>query len=166
MKKLLIVLTALCIFTNTFASFEIKNFSKKTTEIYLPIGSTGQKISLMDLSTIDVKDFENISGRHLNFFDRLAFKAGQKKLRKSIDKDGSITNKKLLKAMSGGDHSTGFHIGGFALGFFLGAIGVLLAYVIGGDEDVKRNRAKWAWIGFGIFVVLYLALYLALLNSI
>jgi len=40
------------------------------------------------------------------------------------------------------------------LGFFLGVIGVLLSYVISGDEDVKRNRQKWAWIGLGVAVLI------------
>ena len=60
-----------------------------------------------------------------------------------------------------GDHSTGFHVGGFLLGFFLGLIGIVIAYVAGGDDDVKRNRAKWAWIGFGAYVVIFLALLLS-----
>jgi len=127
--------------------------------VYLPIAKNVQ-ISLKELSLISVKDYEKLSGKHLNFFQRFTFKAGQKKLRNSFAADGTITNKKLLKAMSDGDHSVGFHLGGFALGFLLGLLGVLLAYVIGGDEDVKKNRVKWAWIGFGLFVVFYLILVL------
>jgi len=123
------------------------------------------QISLKELSVINVKDYEKLTGKHLNFFQKFTFKAGQKNLRNSIAADGTITNKKLLKAMSDGDHSVGFHLGGFALGFFLGLIGVLLAYLIGGDEDVKKNRAKWAWIGFGLFVVVYLVLILVIVNS-
>ena len=102
----------------------------------------------------------------MNFFQKAAFKAGQKKLKNSFSADGTITNKRLVKAMESGDHSRGFHIGGFALGFLLGIIGVLLAYVIGGDEDVKKNRAKWAWIGFGLYVVLLIALLVSVNNSV
>ena len=96
----------------------------------------------MNLSTIDVKDFENLSGRHLKFFDRLGFKLAQKKLRNSINADGTIDNKKLNKFLNQGDHSTGFHLGGFALGFLVGLIGVLIAYLI--NDDNKQNRVKWA----------------------
>lgn len=64
--------------------------------------------------------------------------------------------------MYGADHSTGFHFGGFALGFFVGLIGVLIAYLIRGDEAVDRNRRKWAWIGFGVYVLLLVALIVAL----
>lgn len=163
MKKLLLLLTAFCLLTTSFAAFEIKPASKKATDIFLPIGKD-MKISLMDLSVINIKDFEKISGKHLNFIDRLGFKAGQKKLRNSINADGTINNKRLLKFVNGGgdgDHSTGFHVGGFLLGFFLGLIGIVIAYVAGGEDEVKRNRAKWAWIGFGIYVAIVITLVLS-----
>lgn len=152
MKKVLFLFVAFAIFSTSFASSGFSSLPKKASDIYLPVGKD-MRISLMDLSLIKVKDYEKISGNHLNFFERITFKAAQNKLRKSINEDGTVTNKKLLKAIADGDHSVGFHLGGFALGFLLGLIGVLLAYVIGGDEDVKRNRAKWAWIGLGVYVV-------------
>ena len=91
----------------------------------------------------------------MNLFDRLGFKIAQRKLRKSINADGTIDNKKLNKFLDEGDHSMGFHLGGFVLGLLLGLIGVLLAYVVWND-DAKKNRIKWAWIGLGVFVVLIL----------
>src|ERR1039458_7059443 len=156
MKKILLFFAALAVFTSSFAFSGFSSLPKKADDVYIPIGTTGLRISLKDLSTIDVKDFEKLSGRHLNFFDKLGFKLAQKKLRNSIKPDGTIDNKRLNKLLELGDHSTGFHLGGFALGFLLSIIGVLLAYVIGGEEEVKRNRVKWAWIGFGLFVVIYL----------
>ena len=161
MKKILLFFAALAVFTSSFAFSGFSSLPKKADDVYIPIGTTGLRISLKDLSTIDVKDFEKLSGRHLNFFDKLGFKLAQKKLRNSIKPDGTIDNKRLNKLLELGDHSTGFHLGGFALGFLLSIIGVLLAYVIGGEEEVKRNRVKWAWIGFGLFVVIYLVLILA-----
>ena len=158
MKKFLIFFVAFSLVAVTsFASSGFTLVSKKASDVYLPIGSTGQKISLLDLSRINVKEFETISGRHLNFFDRLGFKIAQKKLRKSINADGTIDNKKLNKFLDEGDHTTGFHLGGFALGFFLGIIGVLLAYVLFND-DKKKNRIKWSWIGLIVWVVLFILL--------
>jgi len=154
MKKLLLLLTAFCLLTTSFAAFEIKHVSKKATEIFLPVGND-KKISLMDLSTISVKDYENLTGRHLKFFDKLALKGAQKKLRHSINSDGTINNKMLLRFTNGdGDHSTGFHVGGFALGFFLSVIGLLIAYISGGDEDIRKNRVKWAWYGVGLNAII------------
>lgn len=165
MKKIYLLVAALALFTSSFAFSGFSSIPKKAADVYLPVGNTGQKISLLKLSTINMKDFETMSGRHLNFFDKLGFQAAQRKLKRSINADGTIDNKKLNKFLDQGDHSSGFHVGGFALGFLLGLIGVLLAYVIGGDEDVKKNRAKWAWIGFGLFVVIYVALLIAVLHS-
>ncbi len=162
MKKILLFIAAFAIFTTSFGATGFSYAPKKATEIYLPIGKDMQ-ISLMDFSQITVKDYEKLSGKHLNFFEKMSFKAGQKKLRKSFAADGTVTNKKLLKMMSADDHSVGFHLGGFALGFGLGLIGVLIAYIITGDHDVDRNRRKWAWIGLGVYVVLVVALIIAFL---
>lgn len=156
MKKIFILVATFALFTATFATSGFSFLPKKASEVFLPIGSSGKTISLLDLSRIDIKEFENISGRHLKFFDRMGFKLAQKKLKNSIHADGTIDNKKLNKFLDQGDHSTGFHLGGFALGFFVGLIGVLIAYLI--NDDYKRNRVKWAWIGFGIYVVLLIIL--------
>jgi len=123
-------------------------------QIKIPVGN-GRMISLLELSKISMKDYEQLSGQKMNFFNRLTFKLAQHKLANSIGADGKITNKKLLKAFSSEDHSKGFHLGGFALGFLIGLIGVLIAYLI--KDDYKKNRVKWAWIGFAVWLVVYLA---------
>lgn len=165
MKKVFTLLAAIALFATSFASsgFNLSS-AKRASEVYLTINKNTQ-ISLKDLSEIKIKDYEKLSGKHLNFFERMTFKAGQKKLRNSFAADGTITNKKLVRMMSPDDHSVGFHIGGFALGFFLGLIGVLIAYIIKGDEAVDRNRRKWAWIGFGVYVFLLAALVIAVTSS-
>ncbi|MEO6638098.1 MAG: hypothetical protein ABIN25_07460 [Ginsengibacter sp.] len=163
MKKLFFLVIAIAIYSTSFSFSSISSLPKKAADVYLPIGTTGKQISLLNLSRIDVKQFENISGRHLKFFDRMGFKVAQKKLRNSINADGTIQNKKLNKFLEQGDHSTGFHIGGFALGFLVGLIGVLIAYLI--NDDYKRNRVKWAWIGFGVYVVLLVVLLAAFYSN-
>ncbi len=160
MKKFYFLVIAIAIYSTSFSFSTISSLPKKASEVYLPIGTTGKQISLFDLSRIDVKEFENISGRHLKFFDRIGFKLAQKKLRNSINADGTIENKKLNKFLDQGDHSTGFHLGGFALGFLVGLIGVLIAYLI--NDDYKKNRVKWAWIGFGVYVVILVIVIAAL----
>ena len=49
--------------------------------------------------------------------------------------------------------SSSFHFGGFALGFFLGGIGVLLAYAFSGWRGSDMTRS--AWYGLGAIVILY-----------
>jgi hypothetical protein len=122
---------------------------------------------LKKISVMDLKSYETLTGKHLNFISRTVFKMTQRKLRKSFDEEGNVTNKKLNKMLSKGssDGETGFHLGGFALGFFVGLIGVLIAYVAFSDDN-KRNRIKWAWIGVGVSLVLSLILFLVVFNSV
>ncbi len=132
----------------------------KANEILIPIGPGGEKISLLDLSVINIKEVQEYTGQKMKFADRLAFKAAQNKLRQSINNDGTINDKKVTKFFAkqrAGE--TGFHIGGFALGALLGLIGVLIAYLI--KDDYKRNRVKWAWIGWALYVAIVVVVFLA-----
>ncbi|MDQ2864558.1 MAG: hypothetical protein M3R50_13115 [Bacteroidota bacterium] len=149
MKKLFFSIIAFCCLNVAFAFSGHKLPTKNASQVFIPIGKNMQ-ISLMDLSVINVKDFQQLTGKHLNLFQRMSFKASQKKLRNSFSADGTIDNANLKKLVESG--SGGFNIGGFALGFFLGIIGVLIAYLI--NSDNKQNLTKWAWIGFGVWVVL------------
>jgi len=125
----------------------------KAHEIMIPIGKTGQKISLADFSKLSSGEYEKIAHVKLGFFDRIAYKQAMRKLNKGIAADGTITDKKVAELMKPAlDGETGFHLGGAALGFLVGLIGVLIAYLI--NDDKKSNRVKWAWIGFGVLVAI------------
>jgi hypothetical protein len=127
----------------------------KASQIMIPLGKTGKMISLQDLATIKASDLEKMTGQKMGFFHRLEFKLAQKKLRQSINADGTINNKRLAALTAkAADGETGFHAGGFFLGFLLGLIGILIAYLI--MDEKRRNRVKWAWIGFAVWVVIVL----------
>jgi hypothetical protein len=137
------------------------------SKIMIPVGNSGKKISLLELSRINRQELENLTGKKMSLFEKMAFKKTQKRLKKGIKDDGTITDKRLLKFMNrkAAGNTEGFHGLGFVLGFFLGILGVLLAYVINDDED-KRNRVKWAWLGFGIGALLYIILIVAVFSSV
>ncbi len=170
MKKLLVALTAILFVSTSLGSSSLKVTSASSklyaSEVYITIGETGNKISLLELSKISRPDLEKLTGSKMNFFEKQAFRISQKKLTRGIDENGLITNKKLTKFFgpNGIDGEKGFHLGGFALGLFLGAIGVLITYLI--KDDKSKNRTKWAWIGFGIFLVVYLAVVVLTFSSI
>jgi len=160
MKKAFILFLLIAVVSATYSStnsipVSSTNPSVKATEVYVPIGKTGQFISLMELSQINVKDYEALTGKKMKFFDKVNFKIGQRELKKSINHDGTFSKKRIEKyfnkAAEGGG---GFHIGGFALGFLLGLIGVLIAYLI--NDDKKKERVKWSWIGCLVLVVILL----------
>jgi hypothetical protein len=162
MKKLFTLFLAIGLIGPAIASSILNPTPMNTTpvkasEIKIPIAK-GKMISVLDLAYIKVADYEKVTGKKMTFVKKIQFKLAQRKLRKSINEDGTFNNKKLEKVfqdeMSG---TTGFHLGGFALGLFLFVIGVLIAYLI--DDEKKSNRVKWAWIGaavsllFGIFFI-------------
>jgi hypothetical protein len=121
-----------------------------------------QKLAMLKkVASMNVKEFETFTGKHMNAVDRLLFKMGQRKLRNSIDEQGNVSNKRLEKYLkkSSDNGSSGFHLGGFALGFLLGLIGVLIAYVAFKDDN-KQNRIKWSWIGVGALIVLSLLFFI------
>jgi len=131
----------------------------KATEINIPLGNTGKTVNLQELSTMKMAELEKLTGKKLGLLQRLEVKLAQRKLRHSINADGTIRNKKLAMLTSREfDGDEGLHIGGFALGFFLFLIGVLIAYLI--NDEKQRNRVKWAWIGAGVILLIFILLHL------
>lgn len=151
MKKLAALLFLTLLVTSAYSTISVKpTIPLKATEILIPIGKTGYKISLMELSTINIGDLQTLKQRKMSSFEKMAFRSSQKKLRKGISSDETITNKNLEKFFQKRGGETGFHGGGFALGFFLNIIGILIAYLI--NDDYKRNRVKWAYIGTSVIL--------------
>jgi hypothetical protein len=160
MKKFFSLFLALSVLVSSFAASTPSIVPvKKAADVLIPIGA-GQQISLLDLSQISVKDFEKLSGKKMKLADKVGFKIAQKELRNSINNDGTINSKKLNKFVTKAEGS-GFHLGGFALGFLLGLIGVLVAYLI--NDDLKHQRVKWAWLGLLAAFVISLIFILAVI---
>lgn len=160
MRKILGFVFALFIANTINAAFVTTGPSIYAADIFIPVGKSGATISLLELSTIKIKDFETLTGNKLNFTERVKFKIAQKKVRDNIMPDGSFESKKMKKtaSMQSKGGATGFHLGGFALGFFLSLIGVLIAYLM--KEDFRRNRIKWAWIGALVGLIIGFGLFL------
>ena len=162
MKKLFFAVAAFLILSNSFGtSVSLSPRKLKADEVFIPIGTSGKTVSLMELSTMRMSELQTLTGKKFNFGQKVSFKVAQKKLRGTIAPDGTIDSKKFQKMFSKKAGDSGFHAGGFFLGLLLGLIGVLIAYLI--NDDLKQNRVKWAWIGCAIAVLLNLIIIVALL---
>ena len=83
--------------------------------------------------------YGKMRGKKLNLFEKLSFSITQYRM------------KQQLKARRSND-SEGVNWGGLALGFFLGPLGVIGAYLFSKDN----NLIKWSWIGCGFWIAIFL----------
>lgn len=136
MRKMLLLIAVLLGFQLSYAVVP-STVIKTDHKVVL---SVTERARLEKFSKMTVKEYELSTGKKMNTFQKIAFKSAQ---RKAV---------KQLKAAYGDSETEGFNLGGFLLGLILGGIGVLGAYIFSKD----RNFRKWAWLGWGTWVALYL----------
>jgi|SRR5690606_53446 len=105
-------------------------------------------LTVKEFLELSPKKFETLTGKKMKLSQKISLKLGQAKIKKAIKK-GSITD--VNAVMSKGVLFDDFNLLGFILGFLLGPIGVLIAYVV--DDS---NLIKWAWLGFGTWALILL----------
>lgn len=104
-------------------------------------------MSVEDFLALTPKKYKELTGEKLSITKKISLKLAQKKIRKALKNNEQIDSGTMANAVDTSD----FNIGGFILGLLLSIIGVLIAYLIGDSSVIK-----WAWIGFGIALVIYL----------
>jgi hypothetical protein len=109
--------------------------------------SAFSNMSVDEFLTMTPKKFKEVTGKKLSITKKIALKMAQKKIRKALKNNEAVDGAMMANAMDTSD----FNIGGFILGLLLSVIGVLIAYLIGDTTVIK-----WAWIGFGVFLVIFL----------
>ena len=149
MKKFLLVTLVMISVQISFAAFPpatLPGTDSTATTAAMPKDfkdlTPDQKREFMkQFSQMSAADYEKMTGKKLNGVERLSLKLTQQRM------------KHQLKGRAAGEGLfANFNIGGFLLGFLLGLIGVLLAYIFSKDSDLRR----WSWLGLGIAVVFYI----------
>lgn len=132
MKKLLFLIVCFCLFTSSFATFHPvskEDNSVNAAKIFIPIGKSGQEISLLDLSKISRADYQILTGKKLNFFERIMFKKTQKRLIKAINEDGFITDKRLNNVPAPPPSGGKSQLTALLLVIFVGVLGIHRFYL-------------------------------------
>jgi hypothetical protein len=94
------------------------------------------------------KQYEELTGKDMKLSQKVSFKLAQWKIKRMLKKGKTVD---LMSMTKKGIDTSDFNIAGFLLGFFLSLIGVLIAYLIGGDDIIK-----WAWLGAGLSLIIWL----------
>jgi hypothetical protein len=121
--------------------------------------------SIKQFSTMSFNEYEKMLGHKASKIEQFAFARMQKKTNKMFDSEGNLLEKYQKRFLKMYSEPGGSFVGGFALGFFLGVIGLILAYAVNNDGD-KRNRIKGAWWGFIIQAILGIILIAAFLSTV
>src|SRR5437764_4576398 len=111
MKKFLFSVIALSFVVVSFASGTSvvppskKPAGIKASEMMIPLGKNGSKISLQELSQMKLKDYQLLTGKKMKLMDKISFKLMQKEIKHSINSDGYFVNKKMESLKSKKDNS-------------------------------------------------------------
>jgi hypothetical protein len=119
--------------------------------------STPTTLTVEQVLSMDGQAFSEAIGHRLTIKERLSFQVARRGLREAI-RDNKLRGDApvdLGQLMAEGEK--GFQFGGFVLGLLLGLIGVLIAYVMKRDKGFIRS----AWIGWGVWVAILIAVLVA-----
>lgn len=107
-------------------------------------------LNARDFVNLSVKDYTALTGKKLNFFQRLSFKVTKMKMKHDLKKNPNLTLTDYIDA----DGSTTFKIDilWLLLGLILPVIGVLIAYL----TKQEKYKITSAWIGLGAFLIVAL----------
>lgn len=136
MKKIVITFLLFAFVSSTEATTIIPGRNPLASDMMIPLMGTSYSISLAAFVKLTPRDYKNITGKNLNFFDKIKLKISQRYGKKFIQKDGTIDAVKIQKKFGFFDKWQ-WHWGGFALGFFL-ILGPIIALFF--KDEYKWDR--------------------------
>jgi hypothetical protein len=155
MKKVLFyVLAVLVLTTNVvpvFASFVKEKQTAVSVMDTKPVTHINS-LTVEQVLGLTPESYTELTGKKMSFKDRVGLNLAQHSIKKEYKKKGAVD----LKDYFADDDSVKFNIGGFALGFFLGLIGVALAHIFSSSKSFRRS--SWYGLGAAIIVVLIVVL--------
>jgi phosphate-selective porin len=116
--------------------------------------STADALGNMDAKTfltLTPAKVKEITGKKMTLKEKIGLKLAQRHVKRELKKGHEVNVAEALRAEGN------FNWGAAALGFFLGLIGVLIVYLA--FKNDKETARKSAWVGFGIWVAVWLLVF-------
>lgn len=105
-----------------------------------------QYVKVSDFVKLSAKEYSVITGKKLNFLQKLSFKVTKMKMKHDLKKNPAL---KLSDYVNGDGTTFQVDILWMLLGLLLPVIGVLIAYL----TKQESYKITSAWIGFGAFII-------------
>jgi hypothetical protein len=103
-------------------------------------------LQVSEFVKLSVSDYTKLTGKKLNFLQKLSFKVTKMKMKHVLKKDPSI---RITDYIDGNGTTFQVDILWLILGLLLPVVGVLIAYL----TKQESYKITSAWIGFGAFVL-------------
>ena len=129
----------------TFYSYSTSIYSSiepKAEQISITIPGTGETINLAEYVKLKASDLKGLTGKKLTLKERIVFRINQKRIKKTIRKDGTVDMIAYEKAAK---EPFKWHWGGFFIGLLVPILGMVIAAFI--KDDQRKNRTTSACIG-------------------
>lgn len=148
-------------------SLVVLTSSHPRPSLNLEVAKPASKLSLEAITvesfiSLSGKEFKELNGGKATLKEKFFFQVLKHNLKKEVKRNELSPSHKLNVKSRLAAYDSGFNFGGFALGFFLGFIGVLIAHLISDDPAIRKS--SWYGVGawFAIWIILYLAVFSAL----
>ena len=151
MRRVVLVLLIL-ILTYSSYSTSIWSFTDpKAEQVLIQIPGTQIQMTLADYVKLKTSNYKNLTGKTLNLKETIAFRINQKRIKKTIRKDGTIDMDAYQKAAK---EPFKWNWGGFFLGLLLPIVGLIITAFF--KDDQRKNRIDSAAIGTLIACIAFL----------
>jgi len=125
---------------------------------------------------LSVEDFNKLTGKRLNVFQRMSFQMVKLKMKHDLKKNPDLLITDFINAPSHGDHRFSFlwfilGVAGIVLGLMMPVLALFFVFAfapIAVAYATKKNKAsiKSVWIGFGVGLALLLLLIISIIAFI
>lgn len=131
----------------TASTIIVKPVSSATTIDPNPLAH----ISAKQFLTLTPKDYQKLTGKKLNFLEKIQFKMVQRKVKKMVKKGEVVTMADVQKKF---EEMGTMNILGFLLGLILGPVGVIIALILKETGDVDPSVLRWSLYGCLIWLAI------------
>ena len=142
MSKYFILILFLVGNVYSYSAVTIRFKDPKADQVFITLTGTGISMNLTAYIQLKPLDIKRLTGHRLTLKETIVFKITQKRIKKTIKKDGSVDiiafNKQAKEPFK-------FNWGGFLLGLLLPVLGLIVTAFF--KDDQRKNRITSAAIG-------------------